>query len=168
MFFDRDGVVNRSPGPGYVERVEDFHMQDGFVAAAKVAQQRGYALAVVTNQRGVATGRLSRQTLDAIHAHMTGLLSRQGLELLGIFCCTHERDTCTCRKPQPGLLLEAARRFDLDLGSSWMIGDNESDVEAGSRAGCRTVLVKPQPLVTQADHVVENIDRLASLLEEVL
>ncbi len=168
VFFDRDGVVNRSPGPGYVERVEDFHLLPGVVEAARMAQARGYAVAIATNQRGVARGLMTPQVLDDIHAHMTGLLARQGLELLGVFCCTHERDTCTCRKPQPGLLLEAARQFDLDLSASWMIGDHETDIEAGRRAGCRTILVHPVPVQTRATLTVERVELLASVLGQVL
>jgi len=168
VFFDRDGVVNESPGPGYVERPEDFHLMTGFIEAARTAQERGYTVAVVTNQRGVARGIMTQQTLDSIHAYMTGELLRHGIGLLGIFCCTHERNTCTCRKPQPGLLLEAARRFDLDLSSCWMVGDKETDVEAGRRAGCRTILVCPEPGRTRATLTVERVDLLAEALARVL
>ncbi len=169
VFFDRDGVVNQSPGPGYVERLEDFHLQPGFVAAARVALARGYGVAVATNQRGVARGIVSMQTVAAIHAHLTEALAAQGIPLLGVFCCPHERDTCTCRKPQPGLLLAAAKAHDLDLGACWMVGDNETDIEAGRRAGCRTVLVSATPgRKTRATLVAQNIDSLAAVLEQAL
>ena len=168
VFFDRDGVANESPGPGYVEKWEDFHLQPGFVAAALVAQARGYAVAIATNQRGVARGLMTRQALDDIHAAMTVLLREKGIELLGIFCCTHERNTCTCRKPQPGLLLEAARQFNLDLSACWMVGDKETDVEAGRRAGCRTILVSSGAPRTRATLTVETVDLLAEAMEQVL
>lgn len=168
VFFDRDGIVNVSPGPGYVERPEDFHLQPGFVTAAKTALAHGYVVAVATNQRGVARGIVSVQALEAIHAQMTRQLREARIELLGIFCCPHERDTCTCRKPQPGLLLEAARQHHLDLSLCWMVGDKESDVEVGRRAGCRTVLVSRTPGQTQATQVVPDIDTLAATLERVL
>jgi D-glycero-D-manno-heptose 1,7-bisphosphate phosphatase len=169
VFFDRDGVVNKSPGPGYVERLEDFHLQPGFVAAARVARDRGYGVAVATNQRGVARGIVSMQTIEAIHAHLIAELARQGIALLGVFCCPHERDTCTCRKPQPGLLLAAAQAHNLDLGACWMVGDSETDIEAGRRAGCRTVLIADKPgTKTRATLVAETIDSLAAVLEQAL
>lgn len=168
VFFDRDGVINASPGPGYVERVADFHLLPGFVAAARTAQEHGYAVAVATNQRGVARGVMTPQALDEIHAALIERLREQGVELMGIFCCTHERDTCTCRKPQPGLLLEAARQYDLDLHACWMVGDNESDVEAGRRAGCRTIRVAENPGPTCATLTVKTVDLLAAALAQVL
>jgi len=169
VFFDRDGIINRSPGPGYVERVEDFHLQSGFVAAARVALAHGYAVAVATNQRGVARGMVSIRTVEAIHAHMTAALAEQGVPLLGVFCCPHERDTCTCRKPQPGLLLAAARTHNLDLGACWMVGDNETDIEAGRRAGCRSILVSEQPAAkTRATLVAPGIEALAAVLDQAL
>lgn len=169
VFFDRDGIVNQSPGPGYIERLEDFHLQPGFVAAARVALDRGYGVAVATNQRGVARGIVSMQTVEAIHAHLTALLAGQGIPLLGVFCCPHERDTCTCRKPQPGLLLAAAREHNLDLSACWMVGDSETDIEAGRRAGCRTVLIAGKPgKKTRATLVAATIGSLAAVLEQAL
>lgn len=169
VFFDRDGIVNQSPGPGYVERLEDFHLQPGFVSAAKVARAHGYTVAVATNQRCVARGLVSVQTLDVIHAHLKAALLTQGVPLLDVFYCPHERDTCTCRKPQPGLLLKAAREHDLDLDASWMIGDNETDIEAGRRAGCRTVLVSDKSAPdSRATVVTESIDTLAAVLDDRL
>lgn len=169
VFFDRDGIVNRSPGPGYVERLEDFHLQEGFVQAAKVALAHGYAVAVATNQRCVARGMVSMQTITTIHDHLSAALADQGIPLLGVYCCPHERDTCTCRKPRPGLLLAAAEEHGLDLEASWMIGDNETDIEAGRRGGCRTILVSNHPEVkTRATLVVKDIDLLAEVLEQTL
>ncbi len=168
VFFDRDGVVNPSPGPGYVERREDFHLHPAFIPAAQAVQARGYGIAIVTNQRGVARGMITPEALADIHAHMTALLRAAGVELLGIYCCTHERNTCTCRKPQPGLLLAAARAHALDLGACWMVGDNETDVEAGRRAGCRTVLVSRTPGRTRATVVVDSIAELAGRLAALL
>jgi D-glycero-D-manno-heptose 1,7-bisphosphate phosphatase len=169
IFFDRDGIVNASPGPGYVERLEDFHIQPAFLAAAAIARDLGYGLAIATNQRGVARGVMSRQALEIIHQHLIEHLREAGIPLLGIYCCTHERNTCTCRKPQPGLLLQAATEHRIDLSASWMIGDNETDIEAGRRAGCRTILVNPAPTAnTRATHIIPDIgdlpDTLATLL----
>ena len=169
VFFDRDGIVNTSPGPGYVERVEDFHLQPAFVEAAIIARDRGYKIAIATNQRGVARGIMSQQTLETIHQHLAKQLQKVSIPLLGIYCCTHERNTCTCRKPQPGLLLQAAREHTIDLAASWMVGDNETDVEAGRRAGCQTILVHASPAPnTRANHIIPCITALPAKLTQLL
>ncbi len=169
VFFDRDGIVNTSPGPGYVERLEDFHIQPAFLEAAAIARDRGYGIAIATNQRGVARGFMSRQALDKIHESLLDHLRATGIPLLAIYCCTHERNTCTCRKPQPGLLLQAAQEHDIDLAASWMIGDNETDIEAGRRAGCRTILVNAAPPAnTRANHIIPDIGGLPNTLATLL
>ncbi len=168
VFFDRDGIVNVSPGPGYVERWEDFHLQPEFVAAARTAQAAGYGCIIITNQRGVALGRMRAETLQVIHARLEAQLAADGVRLLGIEVCPHERDTCTCRKPQPGMLLRAAHTHDLDLDASWMVGDQETDVEAGRRAGCRTIRVSAGTDPTRADFRIDTMAALPALLEQVL
>lgn len=169
VFFDRDGIVNTSPGPGYVEKLQDFHIEPAFLQAAQIVDGKGYGVAIATNQRGVARGIMSRKTLDEIHEFLTAQLKQIAVPLLGIYCCTHERNTCTCRKPQPGLLLQAAEEHDIDLSESWMIGDNETDIEAGRRAGCKTILVAPKKDVnTRATHVIANLADLPETLLSLL
>jgi histidinol-phosphate phosphatase family protein len=169
VFFDRDGIVNTSPGPGYVEKLEDFHIQPAFLQAAQIASSKGYGIAIATNQRGVARGIMSRKTLDQIHNHLTAELEKHKIPLLGIYCCTHERNTCTCRKPQPGLLLQAAQEHHINLSESWMVGDNETDIEAGRRAGCKTILIHAdQPVNTRANHVIPNINALPEAFQSLL
>ncbi len=168
VFFDRDGIVNESPGPGYVERVADFKLVPAFFDALRVVRDRGYAAVIVTNQRGVGRGLMSRATLDAIHAVLRAACAERGCPLLAIYDCTANDNTDPRRKPNPGMLLQAAREHDLDLSRSWMIGDNEKDVQAGQRAGCRTILVHLQPSVTSADHVLPAMEKLPPLLEKVL
>jgi len=169
IFFDRDGIVNKSPGPGYVERWEDFHLMPDFPAVLSTVREMGYEAVVVTNQRGVSRGIMTLETLNEIHRKLKSLLDRKhGLELLDIFFCPHGEWECECRKPKPGMLLEAAKRHDLDLKSSWMVGDGEKDIEAGRRAGCRTILVSDGKLDTKADFVVPDLKSLESLLKSVL
>ncbi len=169
VFFDRDGIVNTSPGPGYVETLKDFHIEPAFLQAATIARDRGYGIAIATNQRGVARGIMTRQTLETIHLFLIEQLQQAGICLLGIYCCTHERNTCTCRKPQPGLLLQAAKEHDIDLPKSWMIGDNETDIEAGRRAGCQTLLVQKSPASnTRAAHIIPTIEKLPAALKHLL
>jgi len=135
----------------------------------RLVYERGYEAVVVTNQRGVARGLMTLETLNTIHSNLQNLLKEKyGLGLLDIFCCVHDKDECECRKPKPGMLLEAARRHDIDLKVSWMVGDNEKDVEAGRRAGCKTILIAQDGSKSLADYVVTDMKSLESLLERVL
>lgn len=169
VFFDRDGIVNRSPGAGYVERAQDFHILPGFLAALRVARQRGYAAVIVTNQRGVALGLVPPEELDAMHERLRATVKSEGLELLDIRICTANDNSDPRRKPNPGMLLEAAEEHGIDLTRSWMIGDSERDIEAGRRAGCAvTVRVGPPDAATAADLRAPDMDALAALLEERL
>ncbi len=169
VFFDRDGIVNRSPGTGYVERWEDFHLLPAFIEALRIVRARGYEAVIVTNQRGVALGRLSRATLDDIHRRLRDRLRAEGLNLLDILDCTAHDDADPRRKPNPGMLLEAAARHHLDLVRSWMIGDSERDIEAGRRAGCAiTVRIAPDHEPTSADLRAATMDDLPRLLIERL
>ncbi len=142
IFFDRDGVVNQTPGPGYVERWDDFYLLPAFVESLRVVADCGYVAVVITNQRGVARGIMSIDSVDEIHANLRSVLkSEYDLELLDIYCCPHDNNECDCRKPQPGMILQAAEQYGIDLSASWMIGDSRTDIEAGDAAGCKTIYV---------------------------
>lgn len=168
VFFDRDGIVNESPGPGYVTRWADFRLMPGFVDVLRVCAGKGYAAVIVTNQRGVSKGLMTLEALEDIHARLVSMLGTMGLDLLDILYCTHAEGECECRKPKPGMLLEAARRHDLDLAGSWMIGDSPRDVEAGRAAGCRTIIVGPHAADCVADHAAADMVELKRLVENVL
>jgi len=168
VFFDRDGIINVSPGPGYVERMEDFHLIPDFRDAMRIAAARGYEVAVVTNQRGVSLGCMSMETVDALHAYVRAEMAKDGLTFLDILVCIANDNNDPRRKPNPGMLLEAAQKHDLDLARSWMIGDNESDAVTGQRAGCHTILVRPGDQPTIADHRVPDMPALVAFLREHL
>ena len=165
VFFDRDGIVNQSPGPGYVERVADFHLLPDFPPALRAARRKGYAAVLITNQRGVGKGVMTQATLDAIHTFMKDELARHGLALDAVYACSELDRTHPRLKPQPGMLLEAARDLGLDLARSWMVGDNEKDVQAGKAAGCRTILVREGHEPTVADFRLARMADLAGFLE---
>ena len=147
VFFDRDGIVNESPGSGrYVTRWQDFHLVPEFVTCLRAVLKMGYQAVIVTNQRAVARGLMRIKDLEDIHRRLKRLLMRQyGLALLDIIYCPHNANECSCRKPSPGMLLDMADKHDINLAASWMIGDSETDMEAGRRAGCRTILVAVSP-----------------------
>lgn len=140
---DRDGTLNvKAAEHEYVTSPEDFVWLPGAAAGAARLARAGYVLAVVSNQRGVARGLVTRVTLDAIERRIQRDLASRGCSIEAFRYCFHDTlDACECRKPKPGLLVDLAAALDLDLARSWMIGDAESDVHAGIAAGCRTARV---------------------------
>jgi histidinol-phosphate phosphatase family protein len=169
VFFDRDGIVNQSPGPGYVERWEDFHLLPEFVAVLGSVTRAGYAAVLITNQRGVALGRMTAAAVEDLHRRLREVLRRDhGLDFLDCFYCPHDRDACECRKPKPGMLLAAARRHGIDLARSWMIGDSRTDMEAGKAAGCRTILVDGDEATPLADYTCSGMPELRDRIETLI
>jgi D-glycero-D-manno-heptose 1,7-bisphosphate phosphatase len=140
-FLDRDGVINRKPpGDEYVTRWEDMHFLPGVAESIALLNQAGFRVIVVSNQRCVSNGLVTSHTLDSIHRQMCERLATAGAKIDAVYYCPHEKQPpCTCRKPAPGMLLAAARAYQIDLAASWVIGDSDIDVEAGRNAGCRTV-----------------------------
>ena len=163
VFLDRDGVINRAlvrEGKPYPpSTVAELEVLPGVPEALQVLKQAGYKLLVVTNQPDLGRGKQSQQTLDAIHQ---ALLSR--LPIDDIFVCPHtDEGKCACRKPLPGMLFEAARKHDIDLPASFMVGDRWRDIEAGYNAGCRTILIDYGYSERAPDHVPDL--RVSSLRE---
>jgi D-glycero-D-manno-heptose 1,7-bisphosphate phosphatase len=125
----------------------------------------GYFLAVVSNQRGVALGETKEDTLRAIEERIQRRLEPLGCRIDVFRYCVHDRDEwCSCRKPEPGMLLDIASVFAVDLAQSWMIGDQESDVRAGRAAGCRTALIASEPGSSPADVVAPSLLAVSRLL----
>jgi D-glycero-D-manno-heptose 1,7-bisphosphate phosphatase len=144
VFLDRDGVINRKPPEGlYVTRWEDFHILPGVVEGVALLNRAGFCVIVVTNQRCIAKGLMTVAELEKMHQRMSEVLARDGANIDGIYYCPHELEpSCNCRKPAPGMLLDAARSRGIELGASWMIGDSDIDMEAGKNAGCRTARLR--------------------------
>ena len=142
-FLDRDGVINRRPPEGqYVTRWEEMQILPGVPEAIALLTQAGFCVLTVSNQRCVAKGLLTAAELESIHKRMCQDLASQGAEITEVYYCPHGLDPpCGCRKPAPGMLLTAARAHQIDLSESWMIGDSDIDIEAGRKAGCRTVRI---------------------------
>jgi D-glycero-D-manno-heptose 1,7-bisphosphate phosphatase len=165
-FLDRDGVINRKAPTEdeYITRWEHMHIIPGVGEAIALLNRAGFRVIVVSNQRCVAKGLVSISDLDAMHQRMCRELREVGANIDGVYYCPHEEQPpCSCRKPEPGMLFSAADEHQVDLQSSWMIGDSEKDVEAGRSAGCRTVRIL-RPGATANG----NADVLArSLLEAV-
>jgi len=137
-FFDRDGVINVAPPAGeYVRRWSEFQLIPAAVDWIRLLNALDLLVVVVTNQRGVARGLMSAAALEEIHGNMRALLAEHGARVDDVLCCPHEENTCTCRKPRPGLVLDAARRWNIDLERSVMIGDTDVDRALAERCGMR-------------------------------
>jgi D-glycero-D-manno-heptose 1,7-bisphosphate phosphatase len=143
VFLDRDGVINQKPKEGeYITSGDDFHILPGAADGIALLNRAGYKVFVMTNQRCVAKGLLTVADLEKIHEQMSQALSRASAKLDGIYFCPHDYEpSCNCRKPAPGMLLEAAQEHGVDLRSSWVVGDSEIDIQAGKSAGCKTARV---------------------------
>lgn len=147
VFLDRDGTINVEKG--YVHRIEDFEFIPGVPQAVRLLREAGFLVIVVTNQSGVARGYYPLDAVHRLHRHMDSELAKFGTAVDAYYICPHFPEgavdeyskACVCRKPLPGMLMEAARDFSIDLASSYMIGDHLSDVEAGLKAGCRPMFV---------------------------
>ncbi len=171
FFFDRDGVVNRSPGEGYVLRREDFHLNPGIIETLAFLRSRGFALVLVTSQQGVGKGLMTRAALDEIHAFMQDELARHGAAFDAIYTCTCLADDsrCTCRKPSPEMILRAAEEHDLDLAASWLIGDHDRDIQMACNAGVpHTIRIRGRtPLKVAAEHILGDVGELLPLLKSI-
>jgi D-glycero-D-manno-heptose 1,7-bisphosphate phosphatase len=143
VFLDRDGVINRkAPEGDYITSSEDFQILPGVAEAISLLNRAGLRVIVVTNQRAIAKGLLTIAGLKKIHDRMCESLARSGAVIDSIQFCPHDYDPpCACRKPAPGMLLDAAREIGIDLKASWMIGDSDIDIQAGKNAGCRTARI---------------------------
>src|SRR5580704_250582 len=164
VFLDRDGVITRKPSEGeYVTRWEEMDVLPGVVDAIRLLNRSKFRVVVVSNQRCVAKGLVTAGELESMHRRMCEQLAAAGATIDGVYYCPHEKwPACSCRKPAPGMLLDAARKYQLDLAASWMIGDSEVDVEAGRNAGCKTARL------LESDVVEDKADVVASSLHEVI
>ena len=172
VFLDRDGVLNRAivrnGKPHPPSSLKELEILPGVPEALGALKEAGYRLIVVTNQPDVARGAQTRETVEAINAALVA-----ALPLDDVFVCYHDdRDKCDCRKPQPGLVLQAAAKYEIDLAASFMIGDRWKDIEAGRRAGCTTILIDcgyaEAGLETKPDHSVRALpEAVASILAPI-
>lgn len=167
VFLDRDGVINanveRDGRPVAPTTMEEFRFLPGVEDAVRRMKEAGYLVIVCTNQPDVATGRTERATVDAMHE-----LVRARLAVDDIRICFHtDAHGCACRKPKPGMLMEAARDHNIDLTASYMVGDRWRDVIAGRTAGCLTIFVDygyKQDGPNEPDAVVGSLSEAANLI----
>ena len=173
VFLDRDGTINKYVG--FLTNIDDFKLLEGTAEAIKKINQSGYLAIVVTNQPVIARGEVTFEQLNEIHNKMETLLGQQGAYLDAIYYCPHHPHSgyegevkelkieCECRKPKPGMLMKAAKDYNIDSENSYMIGDSENDVLAGKNAGCKTVLIGKEDY-----HQDKTASSLLEAVEEIL
>jgi len=160
IFLDRDGVLNHSDvrnGKPYAPtKFEDFKILSGTLEALNSLKKSGFSLVVITNQPDVGNGNVKKEIVAQMNAD---LISKLPIDVVKV-CYHAQTEGCTCRKPEPGLILEAAAEIQLDLSKSYMIGDRWSDISAGKKAGCKTVLIDynySEKLVDQPDYKTASL-----------
>jgi D-glycero-D-manno-heptose 1,7-bisphosphate phosphatase len=148
VFLDRDGVINYKAAEGeYIVRWEDFRLIPTIVDWIRLFKTLGYLVVVVTNQRCIDLGLISSGEMDELHRRMKDLLLEHGATIDAVYCCPHGIDQCNCRKPKPGMVLEAAKEWDIDLSSSIMIGDSKLDRDLAKNCGLAFVAVADGKIV---------------------
>jgi histidinol-phosphate phosphatase family protein len=172
VFFDRDGVVNRSPGDAYyVLSWDQFEFSPGIFDVLKAVKDRGYIAILVTSQKAVGKGLLSQAGLDDIHRQMQGRLRDEaGCEFDAIYAFTGTPDCRHRPKPNPEMILTAAKEHGIDLSRSWMIGDADRDIEMANAAGLKGTIrvISEKPVTVEATETVDGTDRLATVLAHLL
>lgn len=172
IFLDRDGTINVDHG--YVVEIDDFQFIDGAIEAMQELKKMGFALVVVTNQSGIARGKFTEDQFMQLTEWMDWSLADRDVDLDGIYFCPHHPDAveegyrqdCDCRKPKPGMLLEAQHYLNIDMAASYMVGDSDKDILAGKAAGVgTTVLVRTGKALEEQDEKLADwvIDSLAQL-----
>ena len=140
VFLDRDGTINEDTG--YLSNPNDLQLIPGSAEAIRTLNHRGWLAIVISNQSGIGRGFFTEEELRAVHQRLVAELAQHGARLDAIYYCPHTPDDqCQCRKPQAGLLEQAAQHLQVDCTHSWMVGDHDTDVLAGASMGCRTALV---------------------------
>ena len=172
LFLDRDGVINEDSG--YLHRIDECRFVDGIFELTAGFAARGFTIVIVTNQSGIGRGYYTEADFERLMAWMKAEFARQGVTVAGIYYCPDHptegvgryRRANPWRKPGPGMLLQAARDLDLDLGRSWTVGDQMSDIEAGRAAGVGT-LVRYDPLAPEVTRCQDFwvVPRLAAVTD---
>jgi D-glycero-D-manno-heptose 1,7-bisphosphate phosphatase len=178
IFLDRDNTIIEDPG--YINNPDQVKLLEGAPEALNSLKALGYKLVVVSNQSGVARGIVTEEVLGQIHKRLEQLLAEKGVSLDRIYYCPYHiegvipkyRKESDWRKPNPGMLLAAGRDMDIDLRESWMVGDTTNDIEAGARAGCRTIMLagrtheqKLQPGAPAPDYKAVNLKEVVNIIK---
>lgn len=152
LFLDRDGVINKEKN--YLYKIEDFEFIDAVFETCRYFQEKGYLIIIITNQAGIARGKYSEEDFETLTEWMLDEFKKNSVAITKVYHCPHHPDftgECECRKPNPGMLLKAQKDFEIDMKNSILVGDKESDIEAGLRAG-----VLKNYLISPGHKIIEN------------
>ena len=177
LFIDRDGVINKDPGGwtehSYVTKWKDFHFLPGAREAIKRLNDSGYDIIVISNQGGVSKSFFSKPALDDITGKMLKEIETSGARIKKVYYCLHQdNDNCDCRKPKIGMFKTAEAELGVELAGAYFVGDGKTDIEAGSSAGLKTILVlsgkteldKVEEWGVRPDHIVKDLAEAADLI----
>ena len=165
IFLDRDGVIVHDKG--YMHKTKDVSLIEGSAEAIKLFNEAGYVVVIVSNQAGIARGLFKEKDVDVFNKELLKQLKALGAHIDKVYYCPHHPTDgvvkeysiiCECRKPSPGMLTTAAKEHGIDMANSWMVGDRQSDIDAGKKAGCNTIFIgKDAKNLLEASHyILEN------------
>lgn len=162
LFLDRDGVVNVEKN--YLYKIDDFELMEGILDVCRFYENQGYIIIIVTNQSGISRGYYTENDFKHLSEWMIDYFKSLGVTITHIYHCPHHENIdgiCACRKPEPGMFLEAQKDFDIDMKNSVMIGDNERDIQAAVRAGITTnILLSAEAVESNANKIVRSLKEL--------
>ena len=161
VFLDRDGTINKRPARAcYIEKPEEFVWLPGAIEAIHMLKKNGFLVIIITNQPGIARGNLTEEMLHCIHEKMRADLLKERTEIDDIFYCPHNWDDgCFCRKPNPGMIFEAQKKYSLNLSECYLIGDDERDIAAGEAAGCICRMVDEKYTVLDVAKEIVSLEK---------
>jgi len=163
IFLDRDGVINKEIN--YLHKIKDFEFINGIFEACQYFKNLNYKIIIITNQSGISRGYYTENDFQIITNWMIAQFNKNDINILDVFHCPHSPDSnCNCRKPMPGMLLEAKYKHNINMKNSWMIGDKEADIIAANTAGItNTILVRSGHKINKADsnakYILDSIDQ---------
>lgn len=156
VFLDRDGVINKNK-INYVKSIDELEIFPNIEKSIHKLKTHGFHVIVITNQSVINRNIISNERLNEIHLHIQQYLEKFDTSIDHFYFCPHRPDeNCICRKPKPGLLLNAIKDFNIDPKSSWMLGDNDSDIQAGLDAGCNTIKIDNETNLQKAVDKILN------------
>ena len=172
ILIDRDGVINvKAPKAEYITRPEDFVMIPDTLMAMKSLSAKGFQFIIISNQAGVGRGVFTQQQLDSVNNKLRSIMINEGISILDIYTCIHSwNDGCECRKPKPGMLIDAATKYQLRLDKILFIGDDIRDVQASINTGCKSALINYDKMSLENSNMVPTYmaKNLSLLIDEII
>src|SRR5579872_4137855 len=168
VFLDRDGTLIVDPPDEVVDSIKKIQLLPQTLKALKVLATLDYGVILISNQIGIAKGRLTEADFQRINGKVLEILKPTGIKILKTYFCPHaSEDNCNCRKPKPGMILQASKDFDIDLANSWMIGDRLTDVEVGINAGTKTIVVQTGLKRIETDKATFNAENILEAIKYI-